>query len=154
MKEIERKFLVKSDAYKLQASKYHHIVQAYLSKDPSRSVRIRIKDAMAYITIKGASSASGMSRFEWEKEIPVEEARELMKLALPGRIEKVRYIIPADGDLFFEVDEFLGNHVGLVLAEIELPDEKTNFFKPDWLGDEVTGQKEYYNSYLSGVTHS
>ncbi len=149
MQEIERKFLVKNDDYKLEAGSLHHIVQAYLNRDPNRTVRIRIKDADAFLTIKGATNQSGMTRFEWEKEIPVEEARALLQLAEPGVIEKVRYIIPAANGLQWEVDEFLGDHAGLVLAEIELPDEKTPFEKPAWLGKEVTGQKEYYNSYLS-----
>ncbi len=148
MQEIERKFLVKNDDYKLQSSRYHHIIQAYLSRDPARTVRIRIKDATAYITIKGASNTSGTTRFEWEKEIPVAEARELIRLAEPGVIEKVRYIVPANNLLFFEVDEFLGEHEGLVVAEIELPDENTPFDKPEWLGEEVTGQSQYYNSSM------
>jgi len=149
MKEIERKFLVKNDDYKLEAERVHHIVQAYLNRHPARTVRVRINDARGFITIKGASDQSGMSRFEWEKEIPVEEARELIQLAEPGVIEKVRYVIPAGNGLKWEVDEFLGDHEGLVLAEIELPDENAEFKKPDWLGEEVTGKKEYYNSSLS-----
>ena len=148
MQEIERKFLVKNDDYKLKAARYHHIVQAYLNRDPARTVRIRIKDASAYITIKGASNVSGTTRFEWEKEIPVEEARALIRLAEPGVIEKVRYIVPVNHHLFFEVDEFLGDHQGLVVAEIELSDENTPFDKPEWLGEEVTGQSQYYNSSM------
>ncbi len=149
MKETERKFLVKNDEYKLQAERVHHIVQAYLNRNPNRTVRIRINDAVGFITVKGASNTSGMSRFEWEKEIPIEEARELIKLAEPGIIEKVRYVIPSENGLRWEVDEFLGENEGLVLAEIELPDEKTTFEKPDWLGEEVTGNPKYYNANLS-----
>ncbi len=149
MKETEKKFLVKNDEYKLQAERVHHIVQAYLNRNPNRTVRIRINDAVGFITVKGASNTSGMSRFEWEKEIPIEEARELIKLAEPGIIEKVRYVIPSENGLRWEVDEFLGENEGLVLAEIELPDEKTTFEKPDWLGEEVTGNPKYYNANLS-----
>jgi len=149
MKETERKFLVKNDDYKLQAERFHHIVQAYLNRHPARTVRVRINDAAGFITVKGASNESGMSRFEWEKEIPVEEARELIKLAEPGVIEKVRYVIPAGNGLKWEVDEFLGDNEGLVLAEIELSDENAIFEKPDWLGKEVTGNPRYYNSVLS-----
>jgi CYTH domain-containing protein len=146
--EIERKFLVKDDSYKLQASRYHHIIQAYLNRNPNRTVRIRIKDATAFITVKGNSNTAGTKRYEWEKEIPVEEARQLIQLAEPGVIEKIRYIIPADKGLFWEVDEFLGENQGLVLAEIELPDENTPFKKPEWLGEEVTGQSAYYNANM------
>jgi len=151
MKETERKFLVKNDDYKLEADRVHHIVQAYLNRDPNRTVRIRINDATGYITVKGPSDATGMTRFEWEKEIPVEEARELIKLAEPGVIEKVRYIVPASNGLKWEVDEFLGNHEGLVLAEIELPSKDTDFEKPSWVAEEVTGKAEYYNASLSKI---
>ena len=146
--EIERKFLVQGE-YKPLAIAKHAIKQGYLSKDPERTVRIRIKDELAFITIKGKSSKSGMSRFEWEKEIPVAEAEELLKLCLPAVIEKTRYIIPEYSGLIFEVDEFYGLHKGLVLAEIELPSESHTFVYPDWLGQEVTGLPQYYNSYLS-----
>ena len=149
MQEIERKFLVKNDDYKLEAQQVHHIVQAYLNRDPQRTVRIRIKNAQAFLTIKGASNDTGMTRFEWEKEIPLEEAQALLELAEPGVIEKVRYVVPAGDNLYFEVDEFLGDNEGLVLAEIELPDENTSFKKPDWLGEEVTGNPAYYNAQLS-----
>ncbi len=149
MQEIERKFLVKDDSYKLEASRFHHIIQAYISRDKARTVRVRIRDAQGFLTIKGASNASGTTRFEWEKEIALEEAQQLIDIALPGVIEKVRYIIPAENTLFWEVDEFLDENEGLILAEIELPTENTSFNKPNWLGDEVTGQAQYYNSALS-----
>ncbi len=149
MKEIERKFLVKNDDYKLEADRIYHIIQAYLNRDPARTVRIRIQNGQRFLTIKGRSNTSGTTRFEWEKEIPLEEAQVLLDLAEPGVIEKVRYIIPLPNGLKFEVDEFLGEHTGLTLAEIELPTENTPFPKPDWLGKEVTGQKEYYNAWLS-----
>ncbi len=149
MQEIERKFLVKNEDYKLDASEVHHIIQAYLNRDPERTVRIRIDNGKAYITIKGKSDSTGTTRFEWEKEIPLEEAEKLIEIAEEGIIEKVRYIIPVENKLKFEVDEFLGDHQGLVLAEIELPSKDLPFQKPDWLGEEVTGKKEYYNSFLS-----
>jgi len=148
MQEIERKFLVKNEDYKLDAHKILHIFQAYLNRDPQRTVRVRIQNNTGFITIKGKSNASGTTRFEWEKEIPVEDAQKLMTIAEPGIIEKVRYIIPLDNGLQFEVDEFLGEQAGLTLAEIELPDENTSFPLPDWLGKEVTGQKEFYNSNM------
>ena len=149
MQEIERKFLVKNDEYKLEAARVHHIVQGYLNRDPQRTVRVRIKDGSAFLTIKGASNQTGTTRFEWEKEIPVDEARALLQLAEPGIIEKVRYDIPVNDNLFFEVDEFLDENEGLTLAEIELPNEHTSFDKPAWLGEEVTGNPAYYNSQLS-----
>ncbi len=149
MKEIERKFLVKNEDYKLEASEIHHIIQGYLNRDPLRTVRIRIDNGLGYLTIKGKSNETGTTRFEWEKEISLNEAQALMDLTEEGRIEKVRYIIPIDYNLKFEVDEFMGEHEGLILAEIELPDENYPFEKPSWLGEEVTGKKEYYNSYLS-----
>lgn len=145
--EIERKFLVKGD-YKLFAIKSFRIVQGYLSSVPERTVRVRIKDDEGYLTIKGAVDESGASRYEWEMEIPMEEAEELLKLCEPGVIDKIRHIVPASGDLFFEVDEFHGDNEGLVVAEIELPDENFSFEKPLWIGKEVTGDKRYYNSML------
>ena len=148
MIEIERKFLVNTNDFKSLATSSVFIKQAYLSKDPYRTVRIRIKNQQAFLTIKGISSTSGMSRFEWEKELPLEEGEMLFKLALPKIIIKTRYIVP-QGALSFEVDVFEGDHKGLVLAEIELPSEKTSIDLPPWIGKEVTGNKRYYNSYLS-----
>ena len=148
MIEIERKFLVNTDDFKSLATSSIFIKQAYLSKDPHRTVRIRIKDKQAFLTIKGISSTSGMSRFEWEKELALEEGEMLLKLALPTVIVKTRYIVP-QGKLFFEVDVFEGYHKGLILAEIELPNEKASIDLPLWIGKEVTGDVRYYNSYLS-----
>ncbi len=147
LQEIERKFLVKKD-YQPFVTKATHIVQGYLSSVPERTVRVRIKDNEGYLTIKGAANESGTSRFEWEREIPVEEAEELLKLCEPGIIDKTRHIIPASDGLFFEVDEFHGENEGLTVAEIELPDENYSFEKPGWLGKEVTGDRRYYNSML------
>lgn len=145
--EIERKFLVKSD-FKQFAYKKEHIAQGYLSSVPERTVRIRIKGEKGYITIKGIGNQSGMARYEWEKEIALNEAKELIELCESGIIGKTRYYIK-NGELTFEVDEFAGLNQGLVMAEIELPNEDTPFTRPEWLGEEVTNDKRYYNSYLS-----
>lgn len=146
--EIERKFLVKGN-FKNQAIKQFHISQGFLSTVPERTVRVRLKNETGYITVKGIGNASGTTRFEWEKEISKEEAEQLLAICEPTIIEKIRYIIPTNNNLFFEVDEFLGGNKGLLIAEIELPTETTFFEKPDWLGIEVTGQSNYYNSAIS-----
>ncbi|MDR2956097.1 MAG: CYTH domain-containing protein [Prevotella sp.] len=146
--EIERKFLVTGDSFKQEAHKSERIAQGYLSSVAERTVRIRIKGAKGYITIKGISNETGTSRYEWEKEIPVKDAEELLKLCEPGVIEKIRHYI-AYGNHTFEVDEFHGNNEGLILAEVELSDENEPYERPEWLGKEVTGDKLYYNSFLS-----
>ncbi|SNR72720.1 CYTH domain-containing protein [Lutibacter flavus] len=146
--EIERKFLVIGD-FKKKAIESFRIAQGFLSTVPERTVRIRIKDEKGFITVKGIGNESGTTRFEWEKEISLIDAENLLKLCEPTIIEKIRYIIPSENDLFFEVDEFLGKNEGLLIAEIELPSEDFKFAKPDWLGDEVTGQKKYYNSMIA-----
>lgn len=148
MIEIERKFLVNSDAFKSLALQKKHIVQGYLNSNPNRTVRIRIKDEKGFITIKGASNEIGLSRYEWEKEITTTEAKELLLLCEEGIIDKIRYEIPV-GQHLIEVDEFFGNNKGLILAEIELQSESEEFEKPDWLDIEVTQDERYYNSYLS-----
>ena len=147
LQEIERKFKVKNDAYKAEAVKVVRITQGYLSSVPERTVRIRLKDEEAFITIKGATNNRGTTRFEWEKSISVSEALQLLSLCEKGVIDKRRYIVPV-GKYTFEVDEFYGDNEGLVMAEIELPDENTTFTKPDWLGEEVTGDGRYYNAML------
>lgn len=147
-KEIERKFLVKGD-FKNLAVKSYQIAQGFLSTIPERTVRVRIRDCQGFMTVKGIGNASGLTRFEWEKEISIEEANSLLAICEPTIIKKIRYIIPASNNLFFEVDEFLDNNIGLIIAEIELPEENTLFDKPDWLGTEVTGISKYYNSALS-----
>ena len=147
--EIERKFLVDGD-FKQEAYDAIRITQGYLSSVPQRVVRVRVKGENGYLTIKGEAGASGVSRFEWEKEISLEEAKVLLKLAEPGIIDKTRYLIKnTDGRHIWEVDVFHGENEGLVIAEIELSDENDPFDKPEWLGKEVTGDKRYYNSYLS-----
>ncbi|MCG9792002.1 CYTH domain-containing protein [Flavobacterium algicola] len=148
MIEIERKFLVTSEAYKAEAFSEKRIKQGYLSSVPERTVRVRTKGDCAFLTIKGASSESGMSRFEWEKEIPVEEAEKLLLLCEKGIIDKTRYEVKLK-DKIFEIDEFYGENEGLVMAEIELQSEAETFEKPLWLGEEVTTDPRFYNSYLS-----
>lgn len=146
-REIERKFLVTGD-FKQEACDSFRLVQGYISTDPDRTVRVRIKGEQGFLTIKGRSSLDGLSRYEWEKEIPVSEALELMNLCVSGVIDKTRYLVPC-GDHTYEVDVFHGANEGLVLAEIELSDELEAFEKPFWLGEEVTGDVRYYNSMLS-----
>jgi adenylate cyclase len=148
MVEIERKFLVSSNAFKDEAFTQNRIKQGYLSAVPERTVRVRIKGKKGYLTIKGISNESGLSRFEWEKEIPVDEAEKLLLLCEAGVIDKTRFEIKT-GNHIFEVDEFYGENEGLVMAEIELKSESETFEKPIWLGQEVTNDKRYYNSYLS-----
>jgi adenylate cyclase len=147
--EIERKFLVKNDEYKTQATTNTRIVQGYLSSVPERTVRVRIKGDRGYITVKGIGNDSGASRFEWEKEIPASDVEHLLRISEPGVIDKNRWLVPeAGGKLKFEVDEFHGENDGLTVAEIELETEDDNFVKPSWLGEEVTGDARYYNSML------
>jgi len=148
MVEIERKFLIKSDAYKKEATSINRIIQGFLNTHPNRTVRIRIKGNSGFVTIKGISNKAGTSRFEWEKEIEVLEAEALLKICEETVIEKIRYEIPK-GNHMFEVDEFLSENEGLVMAEIELENENDMFERPIWLGEEVTGQLKYYNSLLS-----
>lgn len=147
--EIERKFLVRDEAFKQEAFEAVHIVQGYLSVNRLNSVRVRIRGDKGFITVKGKSVNGGLSRFEWEKEITVAEAEDLLKLAEPGTIDKTRWCIhSADGIHIWEVDEFHGDNEGLLMAEIELRTEEDKFPKPEWLGEEVTGDPRYYNSML------
>lgn len=144
--EIERKFLVDGD-FKPYSFKTIRIVQGYLSSVPERTVRIRVKETKGFLTVKGKTDNSGVSRYEWEKEIPVDEAKELLKLCEPGVIDKSRYLVKV-GAHVFEVDEFYGENEGLVIAEIELKSGDEPFEKPEWLGKEVTGDACYYNASL------
>ena len=148
MIEIERKFLVISEDFKAQAFAKNHIAQGYLNSDPERTVRIRIKGEIGFLTVKGIGNKSGMTRFEWETELSLIEAKPLLALCEKGIIDKMRYEIEA-GSHVFEVDEFFGDNEGLVIAEIELKSETETFKKPSWLGKEVTGDERYYNAYLS-----
>lgn len=145
--EIERKFLVKGE-YKHLASKSYRIAQGYLSTVSGRTVRVRIKGDKGYLTIKGMRSESGLSRYEWEKEIPLNEAKELLELCEPIIIDKTRYEVVFEGQTY-EVDEFYGENEGLTVAELEMESEDTIYSKPEWLGEEVTQEKCYNNSFLS-----
>lgn len=145
--EIERKFLVVDDSYKTEAYTHSRIVQGYICSVHGRTVRVRIRDEKGFLTIKGASNASGTSRYEWEREITLQEAEELMKLCEPGMIDKTRFLVRS-GEHVFEVDEFYGDNEGLVVAEVELKAEGESFRKPHFIGMEVTGDVRYYNSYL------
>ncbi|MEW2920504.1 CYTH domain-containing protein [Muricauda sp. ANG21] len=146
--EIERKFLVVSDAYKQEATSQVRIAQGFLNTDPERTVRVRIKGDKGFLTVKGPSNSTGTTRFEWETEITVTEATNLIDLCEDVILEKVRFEVPL-GNKLFEVDEFLGENKGLVVAEVELNHEDEVFERPKWLGEEVTGQIKYYNSQLS-----
>lgn len=146
--EIERKFLLKGE-FKQYAYASSHIVQGYLSVNSRNTVRIRIRGEKGYLTIKGKSSDNGLSRFEWEKEITAAEAEDLLKLAEPGVIDKTRWLVKSeDGKHIWEVDEFHGENEGLLLAEIELESVSDTFPIPEWIGEEVTGDPRYYNSYI------
>lgn len=144
--EIERKFLIEGDFID-QTVESLNIKQGYLSLDKERTVRIRIQNEKAFLTIKGKSSKSGLSRYEWEKEIDLEEAKSLLNLAIGKPIEKIRYRIPL-GKHVFEVDVFSGENQGLILAEVELRYESEAFLEPNWLGEEVSGDSRYYNANL------
>lgn len=146
-KEIERKFLV-SGEFRQDSPESYRIIQGYICSDQDRTVRVRVRGDKGFLTIKGRSSADGLSRYEWEKEIPASEAVELMALCGSGVIDKTRYLVPF-GRHTYEVDVFHGANEGLVLAEVELAEEQETFEKPSWLGEEVTGDPRYYNSMLS-----
>lgn len=148
MIEIERKFLVNNESFLTLATSQNRIVQGYLSSNPERTVRIRIKGDKGFITIKGKSNESGTSRLEWEKEISIQEAEQLLAICEKGVIDKIRYNVPI-GNHLYEVDVFAGENEGLIMAEIELKDENEWFEKPSWLAEEVTSDKRFYNAYLS-----
>ena len=147
MIEIERKFLVISDEFKKEAKNSTRIVQGFLNTQKERTVRVRIRGKYAFLTVKGESCNKGLSRFEWEKEIEVEEAENLLKLCEKGIIDKIRYEIEV-GNHIFEVDVFFGDNEGLIVAEVELENDNETFEKPKWLGKEVTGDSRYYNAQL------
>ncbi|MHB0755974.1 CYTH domain-containing protein [Polaribacter sp. M15] len=146
--EIERKFLVINDDFKSEAYQKKIIKQGYLNSDKNRTVRVRISDDKAFLTIKGKTNFSGTTRFEWEKEIDKNEAEELLLLCEPSIIDKTRFLVKSDHHTY-EIDEFYGDNEGLIVAEIELNSENETFKKPSWLGKEVTGNIEYYNSSIS-----
>ena len=152
MQEIERKFLVIDDSYRSLAYDKSEILQGYICSGHGHTVRVRTRGEKGYLTIKGPS-IDGISRFEWEKEITLQDARELFTLCRSGRIEKTRYLVP-NGKHTIEVDEFHGDNEGLVFAEIELSDINEIFELPPFLGDEVTGNQRYYNAYISKHPYS
>ncbi len=147
-KEIERKFLVLDDSYKREAQSHHHIRQGYICSERGRTVRIRLKDDRAYITIKGPSLDGGLSRDEFEYEIPFADGEQLMKLCFANIIDKTRWLVPC-GRHTFEVDEFHGENEGLVVAEVELRNREEQPEFPHFIGQEVTGDRRYYNGHLS-----
>ena len=151
--ETERKFLVKDDTYKRYATESHRMTQGSICRESGRTVRVRISDGRGWLTIKGASSGNGLSRYEWEKEIPADEAERLLDLCMEGTIDKTRYIVPFEGHSF-EVDEFYGDNEGRTVAEVELENETEPFSRPEWLGKEVTGDRRYYNSMLTEHPYS
>ena len=145
--EIERKFLVLDDSFKHEAFSKSHIQQGYICSERGRTVRIRIRDDRAYLTIKGPSENGGLSRYEFEREIPLEDGQQMMQLCEPGIIDKTRWLVKS-GKHTFEVDEFFGDNEGLVVAEVELAHEEEPYEKPHFIGKEVTGDRRYYNSQL------
>ena len=145
--EIERKFLVKDGRYKEEAFASSRIRQGYICSGHGRTVRVRIRDTRGYLTIKGPSMNGGLSRYEFEKVITLDEAEHLMQLCEPGLIDKTRYLVKS-GTHTFEVDEFYGENEGLVIAEVELGSEDEPYKKPEFIGEEVTGDRRFYNSYL------
>ena len=145
--EIERKFLVLDDSFKHEAFSKSHIQQGYICSERGRTVRVRIRDERAYLTIKGPSENGGLSRYEFEREIPLEDGQQMMQLCEPGIIDKTRWLVKS-GNHTFEVDEFFGDNEGLVVAEVELSYEDEPYKKPHFIGKEVTGDRRYYNSCL------
>lgn len=145
--EIERKFLVRGDDYKQQARSSSRIKQGYICSGHGRTVRVRLRDSQAFLTIKGPSLDGGLSRYEFEKEITFDEALSLFRLCEPGVIDKTRYLVDY-GNHTFEVDEFYGENEGLVMAEVELSSPDEPYEKPDFIGKEVTGDHRFYNSHL------
>ncbi|WP_122531510.1 MULTISPECIES: CYTH domain-containing protein [Pseudomonas] len=145
--EIERKFLVK-DGWRPQVESSSTLCQGYLNSDPARTVRVRIQDGRAVQTIKGLSDESGEKRPELNKKLTLAEADFMLDLCEPGMIDKTRHYIPA-GEHLWEIDEFHGANEGLVVAEISFKTQGEDFLRPEWLGEEVTGRLEFYNSYLA-----
>ena len=146
--EIERKFLVEGEAYRALAFDSSRISQGYISATNHRTVRVRIRDDRGYLTIKGPSADGGLSRYEFEVQIPLSDARDLLAICDPGTVEKTRYLVRAADGHVFEVDEFYGDNEGLVMAEVELSSADETFEKPDFIGREVTGDHRFYNSHL------
>ncbi len=148
MIEIERKFLVTSPDFIKEALKKTRIIQGFLNTHKERTVRVRLKGDYGFITVKGLSDNEGLTRFEWEKKISKQEAEALLKLCEPGVIDKTRYEVKVENHIY-EVDVFHGDNEGLIITELELENENEVFTKPNWIGEEVTGNIKYYNSQLS-----
>jgi len=148
MIEIERKFLVVSNDFINETFTKKRIVQAYLNSNPERTVRIRIKENKGFLTIKGKGNSTGTTRMEWETEIPLQDAEKLLTICENNIIDKTRHEVMV-GKHVYEVDVFVGDNMGLIIAEIELQSEDEAFEKPSWLGKEVTNDERFYNAYLS-----
>lgn len=148
MLEIERKYKAKNTTFLNETKISFKINQGYLNSSAERTVRVRTKDNKGFITIKGKSNSSGTTRFEWEKEIPFDEAIELLKLCEDYIIEKTRHIVIYENKTF-EIDVFEGKNSGLTIVEVELENENEKIKLPEWIGDEVTGDEKYYNSFIS-----
>lgn len=145
--EIERKFIVTGE-FKSLSTNCTHIQQGYIASGKGRTVRVRIRDEKGYLTIKGPSGKAGISRYEFEKEIPLEDARDLMAICEPGIIDKHRYLVPAEDGHVWEVDEFHGDNDGLIMAELEMKSENEPYVRPAFIGREVTGDRRFYNSHM------
>jgi CYTH domain-containing protein len=146
--ETERKFLVVGE-FKSLSYNATRIQQGYIASNNGRTVRVRIRGDKGYLTIKGPSGLKGITRYEFDTEIPLDDARELMEICEPGIIDKTRYLVKSpDGRHIWEIDEFYGDNEGLVLAEVELSHESEEFLKPDFIGREVTGDRRFYNSHM------
>ena len=146
--ETERKFLVVGE-FKSQSYNATRIQQGYIASNNGRTVRVRIRGDKGYLPIKGPSGLKGITRYEFDTEIPLDDARELMEICEPGIIDKTRYLVKSpDGRHTWEIDEFYGDNEGLVLAEVELSHESEEFLKPDFIGREVTGDRRFYNSHM------
>ena len=146
--ETERKFLVVGE-FKSQSYNATRIQQGYIASNNGRTVRVRIRGDKGYLTIKGPSGLKGITRYEFDTEIPLDDARELMEICEPGIIDKTRFLVKSpDGRHVWEIDEFYGDNEGLVLAEVELSSEDEHFLKPDFVGREVTGDRRFYNSHM------
>ena len=152
--EIERKFLVVDDSYKQLAINHYTIIQGYICRESGHTVRVRLKSdstglSTAFVTIKGKPADGKLGRFEWETEINWQDAKQLLSLCQGSIIDKTRWLVPAvEEGLYWEVDEFHGHKEGLTIAEIELTAEDQSFILPTFIGKEVTGDRQYYNSNM------
>lgn len=150
--EIERKFLLKTEAWRDEVSDSMRLVQGYLARGPRSAVRVRIQGEKAELNVK--HTLDGIERLEFEYEIPLDDARQMLdRVALRPLIDKTRYHVHHGGHLW-EIDEFYGDNAGLVVAEIELGSTDEPFERPDWLGEEVSSDRRYYNSNLSELPYT